>query len=101
MVVVAVESVTSDLDHTVDISGFLDLNQTANIAELGAHASCCGVLAELSDKLLRFAEELNSVLDTGGEECVELITTPLDAMLNLVREVSKRAHRNGLLRRIL
>ncbi len=39
VVVVAVEGVTSDLDHTGDISGFLDLNQTANVAELGANAS--------------------------------------------------------------
>ncbi len=58
-------------------------------------------MTKLSDEGFRVTKELDGILDTRGEKGVELITAPLDAMLDLIREVSERAHGNGLLRWIL
>jgi hypothetical protein len=47
------------------------------------------------------SKETSSVLRTIGEDTVELVATPLNAMLNQVGEVSHGAHRDGIFWRVL
>jgi hypothetical protein len=58
-------------------------------------------LTKQAHESLRVFKELDSILNTGAEKSVELVTAPLDAVLDLVREVSEGAHGDRLLRRIL
>ena len=83
------------------ISSFLDIDKSVDVVELGTHASGGRVLAEGGNEGLGSTDELASVLDTRGEQSVELITAPLDAVLDLVGEVTECAHGDGLLGRIL
>jgi hypothetical protein len=46
-------------------------------------------------------EELNGILRLVSEDTVELVTTPFNAMFNLVGEVSHRAHRDRFFWRVL
>lgn len=97
----SIEDIAGLLDNSGDITGLLELNKLHDVLELSADTSAGGVGAESSDEDLRSLEEFDSILSAGAEERVKLITSPLNAMLDLIREVSKGAHRDGLLRRVL
>ena len=97
----SIEDITGLLDDSVDITGLLELDERLNLLKLGANTSASGVGAESSDENLRATKEFDGILSAGTEESVKLITSPLNAMLDLIREVSKGAHRDGLLRRVL
>lgn len=58
-------------------------------------------MTKLCNEGLWVFEELDGVLHTRAEKSVELVAAPLNAVLDLVREVSEGAHRDGLLGRIL
>ena len=100
-IVVAVEDFASLTDDTSLISSGLNLDKRLDSLKLSADTSRCGVLTEAGNESLRAADILAGILDTRAEESVELVAAPLDTVLNLVREVAERAHRDGLLRRIL
>lgn len=55
----------------------------------------------LSNEGLGVLEELDGILDARAEQSVELVAAPLNAVLNLVGEVTERAHGDGLFGRIL
>ena len=46
-------------------------------------------------------KELLSIGSSVTEKCVEMITSPLNAVLDLIREISERAHWDGFSRGIL
>lgn len=101
MIIAIVENITSLTDDTVNISGLFDINEGIDIAELGADARGSCILSELFHESFRVFKKLNCILHARAEQRVELITTPFDTVLNLIREVSECAHGNRLLRRIL
>lgn len=101
MVVVGIKDITSLLDAHGDVSSLLQVDELVDVVELGAHARGCVVLAEHGNEGLRVLDELDGVLDSAAEERVKLITTPFDAVLDKVGEVTKSAHGDGLLGRIL
>lgn len=101
VVILLIEDVASLLDDSRDITGLLQLHQLIDVLKLLAYAGGGSVRSELLDEGFGSLEELARVLHSRREERVEDVTAPLDAVLDLVREVSKRAHRDGLLGWIL
>ena len=88
VIIAIVENITSLTDDTVNISGLFDINEGIDIAELGADARGSCILSELFHESFRVFKKLNCILHARAEQRVELITTPFDTVLNLIREVS-------------
>jgi hypothetical protein len=58
-------------------------------------------LLKLSNESLRLLDIPSAIISAINKELVEQVTSPFDTVLNLAGEVTKGAHRYGLLRRVL
>ncbi len=58
-------------------------------------------MLKLSNESLRLFDIPSAIVGAINEELVEQITSPFDTVLNLAGEVTKGAHRDRLLRRVL
>lgn len=97
MIIVGIKDISSLGDDSSDIASFLYVDQAAHIFKLFTHTRRGAVLSELGNEGLGVTDEFKSILDPTAEKRVELVTTPLDAMLNLVREIAQRTHGDGIL----
>jgi hypothetical protein len=55
----------------------------------------------LEDELLRLFNVTSCVVRCINKELVEEVSSPFNAMLNLIREISESAHGNRFFRRVL
>ena len=97
VIISGVKDISSLRDDSRDIASFLDIHQAADILKLLTHTRGSTVLPHLGNQGLGVTDELNGILDAAAEKRVELVTTPLDTMLDLVWEVSQCAHGDGIL----
>lgn len=101
MVISSVEDFASKLDALAEVAGLLQVNELSDSLESFEDSRGGAVLLELSEEHLLVLKEGRGIGGSVGEELVELSAGPLDAMLDLVGEVSQGAHGDGLFRRIL
>jgi len=79
----------------LQVKQFLDFSQTAQ----SARWSC--ILSKLKKELLGIFNIWYSILRSVNKQVVELFPTPLNTVLNLIREVSESAHWDWLFGRVL
>lgn len=96
MIVSLIKDVARLCHDSRNVAGFLDIHQAADVLKLLTHSGRSAALSHLGDQGLGITDKLNSILHATAEKSVELVATPLDAVLNLVREVAQCAHRDRI-----
>lgn len=100
VVMVTIELIACDLHALLEVSGFLKIYKSLHVGESRDHFKRAR-FSHFSNKSSRVSNETSSVLRSIAEHTVELVTAPLDAMLNQVGEVPHSAHGNSIFWRIL
>jgi len=98
---VEVEGLTGNGNTAREISTLLEFKKLFDFLQSGHHSGAGLVRFALGKESRRVFEVGDSILSTINKQGVELVTTPLNTVFNLVGEVAESAHRDGLLWRIL
>ena len=97
MMIVIIEAFLSQSDAVIETSLLLHLDEVNNSLQSGNHGGRGGVVLELEHEDLGVIKVRNKISGGVNEKLVEFISTPFDAMLDLIWEVSKGAHWNSFL----
>ena len=95
------KDIFSDSYATFEFSTLSNIKQVFDLLKLIFHTRGGCVGAQLGDEDLLALKELLGIRSSVSEEGIEMIASPLDAMFDLIREISKGAHWDGLFRWIL
>ena len=101
MIKFRLKDILGDVNTVLHVLAFGDLYKVLNILKLLPYTGGSGVTSKIFNEFLRSIKEDLSIGSSVGEQGVEMISAPFDAMLNLIREISECAHWNGLFGRIL
>lgn len=83
-----------NLNTICHILAFSNFDQFLDIWKLIFHSRRSCITTKLFDESLRSFEENLCISSSVSKECVEMISSPLYAMFNLIREISQCAHWN-------
>ena len=97
----SIEVLTRNFYAFGKISTLLEINELLYFFQ-GIYDTINGfVLSQVSHELLRLLNIASRILRYFNKEFVEMISAPLDAVLNLIRKVFEHVPRKGLFRRVL
>jgi hypothetical protein len=93
--VVGVEAIFGYSNAVIESVGLFHLDKVYNLLQFSHHTCGGRVILQFEKESLRVVQESNEVSRSVYKMFIEFISSPLDAMLDLIREVSEGAHWNG------
>ena len=96
MVIIVIEAFFSNGDAVIESVGLFHLDKVYNLLQFCYHTRGGRVILQFEKEGLWVVKESNKVSWSVYKMFIEFISAPLDAMLDLIGEISQSAHRNGL-----